>query len=262
MSYRDITSETTSIRGHGGDEIEAYYARPRGDGSYPGVVVIHHGPGWDDWTGEVVTKLALHGYITVSPHLYHRFGPASPDDAAARQRSAGGAPDDQVQGDVQASVDFLRARAESNGKVGIIGFCFGGRQVYLAACRLRGIDAAVDCWGGSVIVDDPSQLTPARPAAPIDFTESMQTPLLGIFGNDDTNPDPDQVNRTEERLKSLGKTYEFHRYDGAGHGFFAADRPGYRPEQAKDGWGKVFAFYEKYLGTPIAQAGEPATAVG
>src|SRR5439155_25884659 len=99
----------------------------------------------------------------------------------------------------------------------------------------------------SVIVDDPTQLTPARPAAPIDFTEGMSAALLGIFGNDDPNPDPNQVNRTEERLKSLGKTYEFHRYDGAGHGFFAVDRPGYRPEQAVNGWQRVFEFYEKYL---------------
>ena len=254
MSFLGISSQTVSVTGDGGDEIEAYYARPEGEGPFPGVVVIHHGPGWDEWTGEVVTKLAQHGYITVSPHLYHRYGPGSPDDAAARQRAAGGAPDDEVQGDIQGSVDYLRSRPESNGKVGIIGFCFGGRQVYLAACRLRGIDAAVDCWGGSVIVDDPAALTPARPVAPIEFTEGMTAPLMGIFGNDDTNPDPEQVNRTEERLKSLGKTYEFHRYDGAGHGFFAVDRPGYRPEQAADAWRKVFAFFEKHLSVPVTSA--------
>jgi carboxymethylenebutenolidase len=247
MTYREITADTLMIRGHRGEEIESYYARPKGAGPFPGVVVIHHGPGWDEWTGEVVTKLAQHGYATISPHLYHRFGPGTPDDAAARQRAAGGAPDDEVQGDVQGAIDFLRSQADSNGKVGIIGFCFGGRQVYLAACRLTGIDAAVDCWGGSVIVDDPAQLTPARPRAPIEFTETMTAPLLGIFGNDDLNPDVSQVNRMEERLKSLGKTYEFHRYDGAGHGFFASDRPGYRPEQAVNGWQRVFEFYEKYL---------------
>jgi carboxymethylenebutenolidase len=247
MTYRAIVAETLTIRGHGGDEIESYYGRPQGSGPFPGVVVIHHGPGWDEWTGEVVVKLAQHGYATVSPHLYHRFGPGAPDDAAARQRAAGGAPDNEVQGDVQGAIDFLRSQPDSNGKVGIIGFCFGGRQVYLAACRLKGIDAAVDCWGGSVIVDDPAQLTPGRPIAPIEYTETMTAPLLGIFGNEDLNPDVTQVNRTEERLKSLGKTYEFHRYDGAGHGFFANDRPGYRPEQAVDGWHRVFDFYEKYL---------------
>jgi carboxymethylenebutenolidase len=247
MAFTPVTSSMLTIRGQGGDEIEAYYAQPQGSGPFPGVVVIHHGPGWDEWTGEVVMKLALHGYMVVSPHLYHRFGPGDPDDAAARQRSAGGAPDEQVQGDIQGGIDYLRSLPQSNGKVGIIGFCFGGRQVYLAACRLKGVDAAVDCWGGSVIVDDPAGLTPARPVAPIEYTEGMTAPLLGLFGNDDSNPDPDQVNRTEEKLKALGKTYEFHRYDGAGHGFFAADRPGYRPEQAADGWKRVWAWYGKYL---------------
>jgi carboxymethylenebutenolidase len=72
---------------------------------------------------------------------------------------------------------------------------------------------------------------------------------MGIFGNDDAEPDPEQVNKTEAALKEYGKTYEFHRYDGAGHGFFAVDRPGYRPVQATDAWGKIFAFYDKYLKT-------------
>src|SRR4030095_5724248 len=86
-----------------------------------------------------------------------------------------------------------------------------------------------------------------RPVAPIDMTPSMRVPLLGIFGNDDANPDVEQVNRTEAELQRLGKSYEFHRYDGAGHGFFATDRPGYRPEQATDAWKKVFAFFERTL---------------
>jgi carboxymethylenebutenolidase len=85
--------------------------------------------------------------------------------------------------------------------------------------------------------------------APIEYTKDITVPVLGIFGNDDSNPDPDQVNRTEAALKAAGKPYEFHRYDGAGHGFFAVDRPGYRAEQATDAWQKVFAFYEKHLGT-------------
>ena len=124
MSYRSLTSNTVTIRGHGGDEIEGYYARPSDSGAFPGVVVIHHGPGWDEWTGEVVLKLAHHGFAAVSPHLYHRYGPGDPDDAAARQRAAGGAPDEQVQADIQGAVNFLRQQPESNGKVGIIGFCF------------------------------------------------------------------------------------------------------------------------------------------
>ena len=247
MSYDSLTAETVKFRGHNGDEGEAYYARPTRAGKFPGMVVIHHLPGWDEWITEVVRKFAHHGYAAISPHLYFRNGPGSPDDIGARVRAAGGVADAQVVGDVKAAVAYLRAQPNSNGKVGVIGFCSGGRHVYLAACSLDGIDAAVDCWGGNVIVDDPKQLNDKRPVAPIDLTEQLRVPLIGIFGNVDENPNADQVNRTEAVLNKLGKTYEFHRYDGAGHAFFNTARVAYRPEQAADGWSKVFAFLRKHL---------------
>ncbi|HLZ71163.1 MAG TPA: dienelactone hydrolase family protein [Dehalococcoidia bacterium] len=254
MSYEGMIAETVTIQGHNGDTIEAYYARPLGAGPFPGVVLIHHAPGWDEWCKEATRKLAYHGYAAIDPNLYHRAGPGSPDDVAARVRAGGGVPDDQVMSDVAGAMAFLRAQPYANGKVGMIGFCSGGRHTYLAACRLPGVDAAVDCWGGNVVVDDPNALNAMRPVAPIDLTEKMTAPLLGIFGNDDANPTPDQVNRTETVLKQLGKNYEFHRYDGAGHGFFAVDRAGYRSEQATDAWRKVFAFYERHLSAPAPVA--------
>lgn len=236
MTYEGMLAETVTIRGCNGDDIEAYAARPLGPGPFPGVVVIHHAPGWDEWCKEATRKLAHHGYAAINPHLYARAGTGSPDDLAARVRAAGGVPDAQAMGDVDGAMRFLRAQPYANGKVGVIGFCSGGRHTYLAACTLAGVDAAVDCWGGNVVVDDPAQLNALRPVAPIDLTEQLAAPLLGIFGNDDRNPTPDQVNRTEAALKRLGKRYEFHRYGAAGHGFFAVDRPGYRPEQATDAW--------------------------
>lgn len=249
MTYRGMSCELVTITGHGNDAIEAYSARPTSDGPHPSVVVIHHMPGWDEWTLEVARRITHHGYATLSPHLYARFGPGDPDDVAAKARAAGGARDEQVMGDIAASADFLRAQAGANGKVGVIGFCSGGRQAYLAACRVDGLDAAVDCWGGSVVVDDPSQLSAQQPVAPIDLTAQMSAPLLGIFGNDDRNPTPAQVDRTEAALMEHGKTYEFHRYDGAGHAFFHWGRPdAYRGEQANDAWGHVFAFFARHLG--------------
>ncbi len=255
MGYEGQLSETTMIHGHNGDLIEAYYAHPLGSASVPGVVVIHHAPGWDEWIREVCRKFAQHGYAAISPHLYHRLGPGAPDDLAAKGRAAGGNPDDQVMGDVQGAMNWLREQTYCSGKIGVIGFCSGGRQTYLAACRLQGIDAAVDCWGGSVDPLDRSQLHEQR-VAPIDFTENITAPLLGIFGNDDQNPNPDEVNRIEERLKALGKTYEFYRYDGAGHGFFNVAGVAYRPQQAVDGWQKVFGWYGRYLKAeaPVAAA--------
>ena len=91
------------------------------------------------------------------------------------------------------------------------------------------------------------QLTPACPVAPIDYTKDLDAPLLGLFGNDDQFPTPEEVDLHEAELKKYGKDYEFHRYDGAGHGFFYYHTPMYRPEQAMDGWNKVFTFFGQHL---------------
>src|SRR5947199_2633848 len=104
--YEGMVAETVMLQGYGGDFINAYYARPLGAGPFPGVVVIHHMPGWDEWTREVVRKFAQHGYAAISPHLYARLGPGSPDDLAARARAEGGVADDQVVGDVAGAMRF------------------------------------------------------------------------------------------------------------------------------------------------------------
>ncbi len=251
MSYVPMKTDIVSFEGHDGAKGEAYYARPSGSQKMGGVILIHHIPGWDDWCIEAARKLAHFGFAVIAPHLYFRDGPGTPDDIGARVRARGGVPDDQFIGDMAGCMKFLRAQPESNGKVGVMGFCSGGRHAWLAGCSLPGFDAIVDCWGGNVVVDDPKDLTPMRPVAPIDLTEKMTAPVLGIFGNEDKRPSPPQVDRTEDTLKKLGKTYEFHRYDGAGHGFFASERPAYRVEQANDGWQKVYAFLDRHIGPRI-----------
>ncbi len=257
--YEAMFAETIGIPGHNGDIIQAYYARPVGTVAVPSVIVLHHNPGWDEWCKEATRKLAYHGYAAICPHLFSRHGPGRWEDVAAAARAAGGVSDAQVVGDVAGAETFLRAQPDANGKVGVIGFCSGGRQAYMVACKIPSLDAVVDCWGGRVVAK-PEELTPERPVAAIEMTPGLNCPLLGIFGNDDANPDPAQVNTIEEELKRLGKDYEFHRYDGAGHGFFAVDRPGYRSAQAVEGWKQVFAFYEKHLMT--ATANPPAASRG
>jgi len=111
---------------------------------------------------------------------------------------------------------------------------------------VAGFDAVVDLWGGGVIAA-PEQLSPAQPVAVIDYTAGLTAPLLGLFGNDDRYPTPAQVDQHEAELKRHGKDYEFHRYDGASHGFFYYHTPMYRPEQAMDGWAKVFDFFGRHL---------------
>jgi carboxymethylenebutenolidase len=226
---------------------EAYLAKPAGDGKRPGVVVIHHAPGWDEWIAEVCRKLAHHGFNAIAPHLFFRLGEGSPDDLAALARSVGGVSDDQVMSDVAACMKYLRSLPNANGKIGVMGFCAGGRYTFLAGCKFADVDALVDCYGGNVIVDDKSQITKLRPVEPITLADRLKAPLLGIFGNEDRNPSADQVNRTEKVLKSLNKNYEFHRYD-APHAFLTYHRTSYRIEQALDGWSKILPFLHKHLG--------------
>lgn len=245
--YEGMLAETVMIQGANGDTINAYFARPLGAGPYPGMVLIHHLPGWDEWYREATRKFAHHGYMTISPNLYYREGHGTPEDVAAKVRAAGGVADDQVVGDVGGALRFLRSQPTCTGKVGLFGTCSGGRQTVLVASRMQGFDAAIDCWGGRV-VQAAEDRPPKQPVPPIDYTAELSCPLLGLFGNDDQAPPPAQVDQHEAELKKHGKTYEFYRYDGAGHGFFYYDRPAYRQEQAVDGWQKVFAFLEKHLG--------------
>jgi carboxymethylenebutenolidase len=241
-----IVAGIEMIPGGKGDQIHAYVARPDGTGPYPGVLLIHHLPGWDEVYQEFARRLANHGYIAVAPDFYCRNGHGTPDDVASKVRAEGGAYDDDVVADSKAAMEWIKARPDSNGKVGVMGTCSGGRHTVLVASRVPGFSAAIDLWGGGVVAPA-DQLTPQRPKAPIDYTADLNVPLLGIFGNDDQSPTPEQVNTHEEALKQAGKDYEFHRYDGAGHGFFYHDRPAYRQQQAMDGWSKVFAFFEKHL---------------
>lgn len=244
--YEGMLSETVVTRGANGDLINAYLARPLGPGPYPGMVLIHHLPGWDEWYREATRKFAHHGFVAISPNLYSRDGHGTPEDVAAKVRAAGGVPDDQMVGDVEGSLRYLRALPTCSGKVGCFGTCSGGRQTVIAASRIDRFDAAVDCWGGRVVMAA-SELNPKNPVAPIDLTKDLKCPLLGLFGNDDQAPTAAQVDQHEAELKKHGKTYEFHRYDKAGHDFFYYDRPAYRQEQAMDGWKKVFAFLERQL---------------
>ena len=239
------TSEITTFAGGNGDQIHAYVVRPAGNGPFPGMVLVHHLPGWDELYQEFARRLAHHGYNVICPDLYCRDGHGTPDDIAAKVRAEGGAPDQRVIADCEAAMKWLRALPTSNGKVGIMGTCSGGRHALLVAQSVPGFDAVGDLWGGGVIMD---QTTEKQPVAPIDLTPQLNAPLLGLFGNDDQRPSPEQVNQHEEALKKHGKTYEFHRYDGAGHGFFYFDRPLYRQQQAMDGWAKVFDFFGRHLG--------------
>ena len=173
--YDGILAETITIQGHDGDDIPAYLARPLGPGPYPGVVVIHHMPGYDPPTKEIARTFATHGYVAICPNLHYRYAPdADPLTAAGATREAGGVPDAQCIGDVAGAMKYLRSLPYSSGKVGVIGYCSGGRQSYIVACNLP-FDAAVDCYGGRVVAT-PDELTERQPVSPIDMTPNLLVP--------------------------------------------------------------------------------------
>jgi len=245
-TYEGLLAETVMMASANGDWVNAFFARPLGARPFPAMVLAHHMPGWDEWYREATLKFALHGYITITPNLYFRTGHGTPEDVAAKIRGECGIPDDQAVDDLAGAMQYVRMLPYSNGKVGVFGTCSGGRHAYLAACRVPGFDAIVDCWGGRLVMT-PDQLNEKFPVSPLEYTNTLDCPILGIFGNEDRNPTPEQVDQHEAELKKHGKEYEFHRYDGAGHGFFYYHAPAYRQAQAVDGWQKVFAFLEKNL---------------
>jgi carboxymethylenebutenolidase len=240
-----LTAETVMIKGHGDAEIEAYLARPDGVDSFGGVVVIHHLPGYDSSTKEIARRFAAHGYAALMPNLYYHDSPGvSPDDAAAAARAKGGVPDDQVVGDVGGAAEHLRGLPGCNGKIGVIGYCSGGRQSFLAACSLT-FDAAVDCYGGAVV--HVPEGAPASMKPLIGLSENLSCPLLGLFGGDDQFPTPAETAELSRTLDSFNKAHEFHTFNGAGHAFFSVDRASYRVEAAVEGWDKIWAFFGEHL---------------
>ena len=222
MSH-DMKAETITIAGHGGDQIEAYLAQPLGTGRSGELSSSTTCP-VTTGTKEIARRFADEGYIALMPNLYSREAPgASPDDAAATVRAQGGVPDQRLVGDVGAGSKHIKSLASSNGKVGTIGYCSGGRQSFLAACSLQ-LDAAVDCYGAAIVNPLPEG-SPVKMSPLVGIVKDLSCPLLGLFGEEDQHPSPEEVAVLEKHLVEHGKTYEFHSYPGAGHAFFCVDRP-------------------------------------
>src|ERR1035437_765236 len=170
--YEGMLAETVTIKGQNGDLVHAYFARPLGKGPFPGIVLVTHLPGWDEFYRETTRRFAQHGYLAICSDVYCRFGHGTPTEVAALARSTGGVADDPVVGDCDGAMKSLSSLPYSNGKVGIIGTCSGGRHSFLVACQVKGFDAAVECWGGRVVASK-EDLTPAQPVAAIDLTAGL-----------------------------------------------------------------------------------------
>jgi len=221
-----------------GSEMRCYLSEPPGGSRFPGLVVIQHAGGVDDFVQGMVDRFAGAGYVALSPDLYHR-DPDAGDDPLTRMgrlRDAG------IAADVNAAIDHLKTLPNVRGdRLGITGFCMGGRVAYLMAARNGDVGAAVVFYGGNIMVPW------GEGPAPFDLSEGIQCPVLGLFGEEDANPSPADVAKLDAELTRLGKAHEFHLYSGAGHAFMNEARPSYRQEAAADAWSQCVAWFDRYL---------------
>jgi len=222
-----------------GADMRLYTSVPEGTGPFPAVVVIQHQGGVDDFVQEMTQRLASAGYAAVAPELYHRDGPDCQDDGPTRRARL---LDVNVIKDVNATVDFLTSHCLVDGeRLGIIGFCMGGRVAYLMAALQPHVKAAVDYYGGNIMVPW------GEGPAPIDRTGEIHCPLLGLFGEEDANPSPADMRKLDAELTKHGKVHEFYSYPGAGHAFMNRRGERYRADADHDSWPKTLAFFAKHL---------------
>jgi carboxymethylenebutenolidase len=207
--------------------VDGATERPR-----PGVLVMVHGPGLDRFIEAQVEALATAGYLAAAPDVFHR----QPDDGADTMARVGRLLDRELVEDAEATVAHLRALGASS--LAVIGFCMGGRNTYLMAGAMPATwRAAGVFYGGNIMKpwgDGP---------APFDRTAQIACPILGLFGDDDTNPSPADVAKLDAELTRHGKPHTFHSYAGAGHAFLNFTNPErHRPDQAADAWAKLLGF--------------------
>ena len=240
----EIQSEILQYPSQDGTRINAYYSRPAASGRHPGVIVIMEAFGLIDHIKDVARRFAEQGYLAIAPDMYSREGSPDPTNMDDVLRVMFSVPDAQAVADLEGAITFLKGQSDSNGKVGAIGFCSGGRYTLVLGCKSANLDAAVDSAGGFIIQDEHTE---PRPVSPIDMVPTLSCPLLGLFGEEDANPSPEHAARLQAELDTHGKTYEFRMYRNAGHAFFADYRPSYRAAPAQDMWHRVMQFYGQHL---------------
>jgi len=238
-----VKAEWATTKTPDGD-MRVYVARPEGNESLPGIIVIQEIFGVNDHIQDVTRRYAEQGFVAAAPEIYHRF---DRKDVPYTEMQAGFAlrqqlSDDQVMDDVNATFDLLNNRPDvQKGQIGIVGFCYGGRVAYLAATRNPNLKAVASYYGGGIAA-------PNDPGAPIGATANIKAPIALFFGEQDQAIPMDQIRQIEAKLKEQGKKFELHTYPAAGHGFFCDHRPGnYRPESAADAWPKTIGFFKREL---------------
>ncbi len=231
----------------GGDSIAgALYAPDAGGGPRPGVIVLHDVWGLHEPYHAIGKRLASAGFVALALDLYARGEkPGSPADMPGVMKFLHRLPDRRVLADVQAAIGFLHARPEVAGrKIGLTGFCMGGKYAFLAASRCRGL-AAVVPWYGMLHA---ASLDDANPEHALDAIDDVRCPVLALFGAEDALIPLADVDALRARAAKAALPVEVVVYTGAGHAFANETRADvYRPEAAADGWRRALAFLAREL---------------
>ena len=224
-----------------GGEMPVYFAKPANATNPPVILVCQEIFGLHEYIRDVTRRLAKLGALAIAPDYYFRKGDltkitAQPEIMPIVQAKT----DAELFSDLDATVAWAKTQGADTTRLGIIGFCRGGRNVWHYASHNPSLKAGVSFYGS---IMDKSE---AVPKSTLELVPDIKAPVLGLYGADDQGIKPEQVKELEEKLKAAGKTAEFHIYPGAPHGFHADYRPSYREEAAKDGWNRLTGWFKKY----------------
>ena len=229
----------------GGGDMPVYFAKPAGAKNPPVILVCMEIFGLHEWVKDVTRRMGHLGAFAVAPNYYFRSETngvdlTKIDDMKQLFPIVNGLSDTELFADLDATAAWAKSQGGDTGRLGIMGFCRGGRNVWHYSTHNPNLKAGVAFYGSLVDKND------AAPKSSIDLAAEVKEPVLGLYGEADTGITPDQVKQMEAALKAAGKTAEFHEYPGAPHGFVADYRPSYRKEAAEDGWAKMTAWFKKY----------------
>ena len=223
----------------GADKIKAYRAVQIGAKARPLILVVQEIFGVHEHIKDVCRRLALLGYCAIAPEMYQRQGDVSKLDIDAIRKVVGAVPDAQVMADLDAAVAWAAATGIGDAnKLGITGFCWGGRVVWMYSGHNLNVKAGV-AWYGRVVGDK----SPNTPNFPVDIATKIKAPVLGLYGGADAGIPVATVEQMRVALGAGSKSM-IHVYPDTPHAFFADYRPSYRKEAADDGWSRCTAWFK------------------
>jgi carboxymethylenebutenolidase len=241
----DITTSTTKVAGDDGKQIDLFVASPAGAGKKPGLVVIMEVLGVNDHIKDVTQRFGREGYVAAAPNLYYRLDKHVTKELQEAFGMRASLYDGKIVEDVNRAIAYLKGRDDVNpAKIGIIGYCFGGRVSWLAACQSPGLSAASVYYGGSLVGGERNEKSPVEP---VTLADRIKIPLQCVWGENDQSIPKEAREKIEAALKANKVNYEWHVYAGAGHAFFCDSRPSYHEASAKDVWPKTLGFFAKHL---------------